>query len=378
MANNIQNEAVCRVCLSTNDSKFRLLYKESLICGKKRNFADLLMECIPTLQEYLIENRDNLPKTICSKCCLTLKHFVRFRRKCLEANHRLQTDFKTSLEIISKLKKDIPLNDSLIEMQTETDNSAIKQHEQISTNEIIEAPKSSSAEPTESLNTNFQCQYCHKILSTNKSYRCHLQLHSQESSFLCNCCGERFKTKMAYTGHMNTHNPEKYRCDTCGKSYRQAASLRNHQLNHSQEKPFNCSICGHSTTQKSGLKKHMLIHSDTKSFVCDLCGEHFRFSSNLIMHKRRKHSREKNYTCAICPKGFVSKEELTNHSMCHTDERPFACDLCGKNFNRKSSLKFHRKHKHLIMATIACHVCGRGFSQKVSLQNHLRTHILTD
>ncbi|XP_053685743.1 gastrula zinc finger protein XlCGF17.1-like [Sabethes cyaneus] len=370
---------VCRLCLTENDGKYRSLYKEYLICGRKTKFAELLIECIPMLETYLNnEKQDKFSKIICSKCCLRLKQFVRFRSKCLESNDKLKLESQLSINSIPKEKEsanNISLKDTFIApLLTE---NAIKPVENTVLNADVEE-KLDTLEVDGNLNKNFQCEYCHKTLSTSKSYRCHLQLHSQESTFLCNRCGERFKTKMAYTGHMNTHNPEKYRCDTCGKSYRQAASLRNHQLNHRQEKPFSCSVCGHSTTQKSGLKKHMLTHSGIKAFVCDLCGEHFRFSSNLIMHKRRKHSHEKKFTCESCAKGFVSREELINHSACHTDDRPFECDLCGKNFNRKSSLNFHRKHKHSVLAPIACHVCGRGFSQKVSLQNHLRTHVLMD
>lgn len=179
------------------------------------------------------------------------------------------------------------------------------------------------------------------------------------SPFLCSECGERFRTRNAYDGHMITHiadNPNT--CSLCGKSYRQAASLRCHMLTHTGEKPFTCDICGKGMTQKSGYKvrsadfdiydcgdyvhqkkkknrfifggcicrfqftivifkiqnnidlflillnilfskqKHMLTHSGEKPHHCELCGKYFRYSSNLIMHKR-SHTGDKPYNCDV-------------------------------------------------------------------------------
>ncbi|XP_058835570.1 gastrula zinc finger protein XlCGF17.1-like [Topomyia yanbarensis] len=373
---------VCRTCLSTTEATYRSLYKESFICGKKRKFSDLLMEFIPNLQ--IIES-DNLPKTICNRCCLTIKHLIRFRNQCLQSDDRLRTkpwintNMTAGVELVTG--NNTGINDELINITLESmtpESTTIL--DDIFLNEIFEStkPESVNLQTRTNPTRNLECQYCHKVLSSRKSLRCHMQLHSEEASFLCTCCGERFKTKMAYTGHMATHDPDKFRCDDCGKTYRQAASLRSHKLSHSQKKPFSCSICGHSTTQRSGLKKHMLTHSDIKSYVCDLCGEHFRFSCNLIMHKRRKHLRQKDFMCSSCPKEFISKDELLSHAICHSNDRPFKCEICEKTFSRKSSLQFHQKHKHYVLAKISCHICGKGFSQKVSLQSHLRTHILTE
>ncbi|XP_058465066.1 gastrula zinc finger protein XlCGF8.2DB-like isoform X1 [Malaya genurostris] len=383
----------CRTCLSTMGVKCRSLFKVSLICGVKRRYSDLLIEIIPNLK---IEEFDGLPDKICNKCCLTLKHFMRFRHQCLKSDKQLRTmpwietnkAVTTVPELIqgSSTGSNDKCNGIIIARTASltSDNNSVLPHNKrfdednkLDNNEPIEQ-ESFTVHDESNPTQNFECRYCHKVLSTRKSLRCHMQLHSTEASFLCNFCGEQFKTKMAYTGHMAIHDPNKFRCDVCGKSYRQAASLRSHQLNHNREKPFSCTICGHATTQRSGLKKHMLTHSDAKSYVCDLCGEHFRFSSNLIMHKRRRHLHQKNFACSQCSKEFISKDELLNHSMCHSNERPFDCGICGNTFNRKSSLKFHQKHKHSVMAKIACQVCGRGFSQKVSLQNHLRMHMLTD
>lgn len=51
-------------------------------------------------------------------------------------------------------------------------------------------------------------------------------------------------------------------------------------------------------TQKSGLVKHLLTHTQEKPHACDMCGKEFRYSSNLIMHKR-SHLGNKDYECSV-------------------------------------------------------------------------------
>eukprot|EP00099_Drosophila_melanogaster_P016377 NP_570028.1 uncharacterized protein Dmel_CG2712 [Drosophila melanogaster] len=205
----------------------------------------------------------------------------------------------------------------------------------------------SGSRPWKPLNPSLQCKICGKQLSTNNSFKYHMQLHGTATPYVCTICGESFKTRNARDGHVTLHdrnNPN--RCPTCFKVYRQASSLRTHLLIHSGIKPFECSICGKRLTQKSGYKKHMLTHTGEKPHGCDICGRRFRYSSNLIAHKRC-HSQEKPHPCPVCQKrSFGSTSELNRHMLVHSSERPFGCEQCGKSFKRRISLAIHRQsHK---------------------------------
>ncbi|XP_017054828.1 zinc finger protein 26 [Drosophila ficusphila] len=203
-------------------------------------------------------------------------------------------------------------------------------------------PLASRSRPRKASNVSLQCQICGKQLSTNNSFKYHMQLHGTATPFACKVCDESFKTRNALKGHATLHdvnNPN--RCPTCAKVFRHASSLRTHLLIHSGSKPFECSICGKGLTQKSGYKKHMLTHTGERPHGCDVCGRSFRYSSNLIAHKRC-HSQEKPHHCAVCQKrSFGSRSELNRHMLVHSSERLFDCGKCGKSFKRKVSLSIH-------------------------------------
>ncbi|KAF2890705.1 hypothetical protein ILUMI_15468, partial [Ignelater luminosus] len=63
------------------------------------------------------------------------------------------------------------------------------------------------------------------------------------------------------------------------------------------------------------------------------------------------HIGERNFTCKICGKGFVTNAVLKRHLTIHTSARPYACPYCTKRFKTailcRKHIKVHKRHLSL-------------------------------
>jgi KRAB domain-containing zinc finger protein len=82
-------------------------------------------------------------------------------------------------------------------------------------------------------------------------------------------------------------------------------------------------------------------------------------------HIKGVHIGEKNVFCEICPKTFLTQEQLKQHIVIHTGEKNFHCDICPKSFAHSSTLDKH-KHMHTGEKPWACDVCGLTFLSVLS------------
>ena len=50
---------------------------------------------------------------------------------------------------------------------------------------------------------------------------------------------------------------------------------------------------------------------------------------------------KKRHTCHFCSKAFPGKAKLYMHIKTHTREKDFICPVCKKGFSRKDSMRIH-------------------------------------
>ena len=90
---------------------------------------------------------------------------------------------------------------------------------------------------------------------------------------------------------------------------------------------------------------------------CTKC--HKMVSSSLLESHMAKHAT--GYSCKICLKSFVCKDNLSRHERIHTGNRPHACTYCNFRSTQLCVLKRHIKFIHtdiLIEQPYSCKYCG--------------------
>ncbi|XP_041729776.2 zinc finger protein 528 isoform X2 [Coregonus clupeaformis] len=113
----------------------------------------------------------------------------------------------------------------------------------------------------------------------------------------------------------------------------------------SKEKQFLCMFCNKGFSCPQKVEIHKRVHTGEKPFSCTQCHVCFAQAGDLKRHQR-VHSGEKPYSCPQCEKRFSRQDQLKRHHMVHTGERPFACTHCGKRFSERSYLRIHQQKNH--------------------------------
>ncbi|CDQ72850.1 unnamed protein product [Oncorhynchus mykiss] len=108
----------------------------------------------------------------------------------------------------------------------------------------------------------------------------------------------------------------------------------------SKEKQFLCMFCnkGFSCPQKAEI--HKRVHTGVKSFSCTQCHMRFAQCGNLKRHQR-VHTGEKPFSCTQCQMRFAQAGHLKRHQRVHTGEKPYSCPQCEKRFSHQHHLKMH-------------------------------------
>ena len=81
----------------------------------------------------------------------------------------------------------------------------------------------------------------------------------------------------------------------------------------------------------------MFCTTGSKPFSCGICGKAYLYKQNLTDHMVI-HTGMKRYKCKTCGKSFTQKQSLAYHLTIHTGVKPYKCDTCGKSFRQKRNL----------------------------------------
>lgn len=155
-----------------------------------------------------------------------------------------------------------------------------------------------------------------------------------------------------------------YECEICHKRLSTLANLRGHITIHSSLRPFACHVCPKSFKQKRHLKYHQKIHNFKSLSIESNPNNEFAqngesngsYESNqesavpavvqLLPKIKKSINTVKNvpsilFQCNQCPKVFTQKCNLYRHQRSHTPVYP--CEICQKKFKIEQSLHEHMK-----------------------------------
>ena len=163
-----------------------------------------------------------------------------------------------------------------------------------------------------------------------------------------------------------------FKCKFCEKAFA-SNQLRNKHENLAHIKRFPCSACGKVFSEKTRLLIHNRIHSGEKPYVCEDCGFSCAQKDNLRLHKQFKHpstdGAEKRFACPLCPASFLTKSNLSRHSISHSDMKQCVCETCGKGFKDPAALKQHTfSHSG---TEFPCDKCDQRFTSPLYLSRHM-------
>lgn len=154
--------------------------------------------------------------------------------------------------------------------------------------------------------------------------RKHSETHKRP--FQCDYCHKKISTKFGLEKHINKFHTDPipsedeggaFECPTCIKSFRTSNILERHLIIHTR--PYVCAICSYAFSSKGLMTRHVLRHRKYKPYGCSICHKKFNFISELRCHEV---IHEKSFECSICSQSFKQKKSLDHHIQRHASEIP--------------------------------------------------------
>ncbi|KAJ6625923.1 Transcription factor IIIA [Pseudolycoriella hygida] len=223
------------------------------------------------------------------------------------------------------------------------------------------------------------CDICNAKYITQSHLRRHARSAHQirtEDKVKCEheSCGLEFTNTTSMKRHYKQrHLKEKlYCCNECDEKFYRKNQLRRHAMQHTGVYPHYCPKCGKGSINLKQHEHHMVGH---KTYKCTTCGETLSKWSQLMAHRKEKHS--KKYECNVCKQAFSHKSNMESHMKIHSENKAvFQCDVsgCDKFYFHAKNLRAHVRAKHDPNRTWECHMCHRNLSTKQKLIFHIKLH----
>ncbi|PNJ36533.1 ZNF142 isoform 2 [Pongo abelii] len=224
-----------------------------------------------------------------------------------------------------------------------------------------------------------RCTFCPFATFNPVAYQDHVgKMHAHEKIHQCPECNFATAHKRVLIRHMLLHTGEKpHKCELCDFTCRDVSYLSKHMLTHSNTKDYMCTECGYVTKWKHYLRVHMRKHAGDLRYQCNQCSYRCHRADQLSSHKLRHQG--KSLMCEVCAFACKRKYELQKHMASqHHPSTPaplYPCHYCSYQSRHKQALLSHENCKHTRLREFHCALCDyRTFSNTTLLFHKRKAH----
>ncbi|XP_060809093.1 zinc finger protein 624 isoform X9 [Amyelois transitella] len=193
------------------------------------------------------------------------------------------------------------------------------------------------------------CCLCTEVFHNMKLLMQHMNKHYR--NFICTVCGAGFVNSFRLNRHETTHEKKKssFPCKHCEQVFAAESKRKAHVYTEHKGIAGDsvCQICKARFKNYYQKTRHMIQVHNAEGIKCDMCEKKFHLKSNLMLHMRGVHLKERPYECSVCSMGFFVKRHMLGHYLAtHTNERKYKCEVCGKAYATQNSKGKHMKKNH--------------------------------
>ncbi|XP_019597395.2 zinc finger protein 142 isoform X2 [Rhinolophus sinicus] len=224
-----------------------------------------------------------------------------------------------------------------------------------------------------------RCTFCPFVTFNPVAYQDHVgKMHAHEKIHQCPECSFATAHKRVLIRHMLLHTGEKpHKCELCDFTCRDVSYLSKHMLTHSNTKDYMCTDCGYVTKWKHYLSVHMRKHLGDLRYQCNQCSYRCHRADQLSSHKLKHQG--KSLMCEVCAFVCKRKYELQKHMASqHHAGKPaplYPCRYCSYQSRHKQALLSHENCKHTRLREFRCALCDyRTFSNTTLFFHKRKAH----
>ncbi|XP_060808511.1 zinc finger protein 529 [Amyelois transitella] len=396
--NNYLNEIVCVICLASD---------------RELN----LIQDIPQIQELLPHLQLNINKNkLCWECASTVKKFVKFRKKALQAQQmftRFLEGHMTSIKSISNLKWELMVDgvkivtedqSSRIQFKNDDSDEVLNENDDYEQNHVNNIYYEEIEYQDLDVDEELSCNELYGedrlnvalgtkpyLIESNSMYKTDDAHKNKNKDEL-----DEFEQVRPMSGHNDEDNnelipyqynkafdiPKRKVLERC-KVSRKRISIEELQQMLEEEREnniyknayFKCEKCVYGFDDVNQYTEHLMKHDERQGLeVCSICDQRFCDKRTVLDHYLHHFMA---YYCTVC--GYTSRylRFLKSHQEgdeCRSKKYPiwFYCDQCEEKFSLESLLTHHKKAVHEVKH--ACKYCNQTFTKDYSRKLHELIH----